>query len=147
MKKLISFLILLSLIALTSCSTVQKYEPDAQKVADYVNERSGFIENGIAELVRIAVAALPQGSDKQHYIGIAYGVTSNLNKLIVNGTIDSGAIGQAFEVNDPLLDPGLKIAADLIKLEIEQLKKNGYGDATIAILQAASKGVSDGLAQ
>lgn len=144
-------MLMLSLFQLVGCSSLPKAEDiteeKAQRAADYIKERSGLIENGVSKIIELAITAIPQGSDKQHYINIVNGVSSKLNDLLVNGKFDSASIRTACKIEDPIIGGGIALAGELLIVELNTLRKNGYVDFTAAILTAATKGIADGTAQ
>lgn len=135
----------------TGCSTVSpQYVTDQERahaVAVFVNERAGFIQDAISALVRVAVYSAKEGTDKEQIVAICHAVSANLNVLLVNGEADPVSIREAFKVKESYLDGLLSSGASIVSSEIQKLKADGYGDAVIAILAAASKGVQDGTAQ
>jgi hypothetical protein len=143
MKKIIIMGIVL---VFTGCSTLPQSQDEAHKTAQFINQRSGFIEDVIATVVRSGIYLAKDGTDKQRIIEICNVVSDNINSFLTDGSSDPEAVRRVFIVSEPYYDDLFQTVAKLVFIEIQKLKDDGYGDETIAILRAASAGIRDGTA-
>lgn len=144
-------LIIILPLLFSGCSAFQKLpdvnEENAQSAAEYINLHSGLIQNTTAQLVRVAILAIPEGTDKQKYINMAHDISFKLNNLIANNQFDAAAIRKAFKIEDPLVGAAIALAGEFLIVEINQAKKNGYVNFVASFLESTSLGISDGTVQ
>lgn len=150
MKKIILFLISLSILALFGCTTIKENatEPKARDAAQWVKTRAGFIENAVAAITHVAVYSSEEDSnDRLNTLLVMHALSKNINAVVSEGKVDADSIREALKINEPVFGPLFESIAQLAQSEINNFKQNGYGDLTIEILKAVSKGVSDGTVQ
>lgn len=131
----------------TGCSTLPQNQDEAHKAADFINQRSGFIEDGVAAVVREGVYLAKDGSDKQRIIDICNAVATAINDCLTSGNTDPESLRRAFIVSEPYYDNLFQAVCKIVFDEIENLKTNGYADETIAIMKATTAGIKDGTAK
>lgn len=129
------------------CATTDSHQEAAHNVARVVEEQAGYIEDGVAILVRGAIALTKEGLDKDKIILLCHIASTNLNGCISRGEVSPEAIRQALDMDEPFYDKLFQTIAKLISDHINKLRIDGYADAGLSILTAASKGISDGTAR
>jgi hypothetical protein len=153
MKNIYISLMLCSLLPLffTGCASGPQLndvtEKKAEQAAQYVRLQSGLIENAVAGITHIAIYSIPEGTDKQPIIDRLHIVMENLTSIIKIGETNPTEIRSAFRVNESQFDGIFLAASELVNMEVQQAKKNGYGDLSIEFLSSVAKGISDGTAK
>jgi hypothetical protein len=151
MKRILSFFILLSILALfTGCQTSKPIltdvtEENAGRAAEWVKMRSGLIENAVQAITHVAVYSSDSNTvERTRTIEVMHAIAGNLNALIANGKVDSQSIKEALKIDEPYFGTLMNSIADLVQIEIGTFKDNGYASLTVAILTAVSRGIADG---
>ena len=145
--KLIYLFTVSLLIALTSCQSIKENatEPKARDAAQWVRERSGFIENAVSAITHVAVYTSEKDTfERTRTLEIMNAIAGNVNALIKNEQVDSRSIQLALKIDEPYFGPIMDAVVSLIKVETANFEANGYEDLTIAILEAVAAGIKDG---
>lgn len=142
-------LFLIAVLLLCGCSTVdyqkELNEDNARKAADWVKERSGFIESAVMSITHIAVYSTEKDTEERtEILNTLHIVSSNLNSLVENKIVEPDSIRAALKIKEPYIGAIMSAVFSLIQVESGHFKENGYGNLSIEILRAVSKGVADG---
>lgn len=144
-------LALLFIIILTTsgCSTLEYQKSiEDHTAAQWINERKGFIENAVAALTQISVYSTQSDTyERERTIQILRAIAGNLNALVNAGIADVDQIRDALKIEEPYFGILMNAVFNVIRLETNTFKENGYGDLTIEIIDAVSKGIMDGVAE
>ncbi len=145
--KVLPICIILSLF-FSGCQTTDSKIPTEEKAKEYagwVQERSGFIEDAVASITRVAVYETQKDTfERTRTLEILKAVAGNLNALVHNGIVNPDEISSALRINEPYFGGITSAIASLIQVEMVTFKENGYADLSISILEAVSAGIRDG---
>jgi hypothetical protein len=137
----------------TGCKTVDNSgpiitEPNALKAANWVKERSGFIEAAVQAITHVAVYSSDENTaERARTLEIMHAIAGNVNALIASGKVDSDSIKAALRIDEPYFGPIMDAVANIVQVELSNFSDNGYKDLGVAVLVAVSRGISDGTAQ
>lgn len=140
-------MLLAFVISLVGCETtdIKENEDKAQMAANWVKDRSGFIEYATSAIVRVSVYATEKDSiERVLILERIHTVSRGLNDLIEGGITDSDSIQQALKIKEDSFAPIFNAVASLVQVEMKHFRANGYGDFVIEVLSAVSKGCDDG---
>lgn len=132
-------------LAMTGCSTVNNNEHKAKLASEWVKERSGFIRDAVAAIVRVSVYATEKDSiERILLLERINSVSRNLTALIDGGITDADSIQKALKINEENFAPIFNAVSALLQVEMKHFRENGYSDLAISVLSAVSKGIADG---
>lgn len=131
----------------SGCETIKENatEPNARKAAEWVKERSGFIEDAVASITRVAVYASEKDTyERERTLEIMKAMAGNLNALISQGNFNPDEVKQALKINEPYFGEIASALASLIQIELKNFDNNGYADLSLTVLKAVTQGIKDG---
>ncbi len=145
------YLILPILCLFVSCASVDSVkkfdEPKARDAAEWVRNRSGFIEAAVATITHVAVYAAEKDSvQRANTLELLNIISSKLNKIAQGGNFESGEIGESLEIKEPELQVIITSILNLASFEFKNFKKNGYAEFSGEVLKAICQGIQDGTA-
>lgn len=150
----IRFIMLIVMVCLVSlfvgCNTIKENvtEPNARQAAEWVKTRSGFIEDAVASITRVAVYATQKDTyERERALEILHSMSGNLNALVSQGNVNPDEIKQALKINEPYFGEIASAITSLIQMELKNYDSNGYADLSLSILKAVTQGIKDGSAQ
>lgn len=144
--KIISSLFLVAIL-LTGCNTTQPVvtQENAKTGAEWVKNRSGFIEDAVASITRVAVYSTEKDTfERTRTLEIMHAIAGNINALVSQGTVDPDEIKSALRINEPYFGEVASAITSIIQIELKNFDDNGYKDLAVAILVAVSSGIADG---
>lgn len=140
--------ILSIMLSFTGCSTIEfqkENEAKAHAAAEWIAQRSGFIENAVMAITHVAVySSEADTAERQRTIEILHAIAGNLNTLIANGVTDPDSIRAALKIKEPYFGPIMTAVSSLVQVEMETWRDNGYTHLAANILIAVSKGIASG---
>lgn len=148
MKILTNLLLISTMFLFGSCASLSPSDEKAKEAAQWVQERSGFIEAAVASVTQVAVYSTVKDSDeRKDILGAIHLASSNLNALVDNKIVDADSIRAALKIKEEYFNTIFSAVMNLAQAEIKNFRNNGYGDFTLEVLTAVSKGLNDGSAE
>jgi hypothetical protein len=138
------------LLGLTSCQSLQENatEPKAREAAQWIKDRSGFIQNAVQAITHVAVYATEKDShERARTLEIMNAVSGNLHALIVSGEVNPTSIQNALKIDEPYFGPLFASISLLIHTELKKAQDNGYTELSTEILIAVTQGIKSGTVQ